>query len=145
MEQNSFQTWLRWVYKQSPFLRLMINIQGCHQTINIVAGDKGTFLLKKWARRVWRERNADTFTLSSRRFHCCSLDANSSRSLTRSFSSLCVILCGSVAITLCANYDHLLLMAQIYHKFCHLLIPLPVYLFLEVPERDALHRKVLAA
>jgi hypothetical protein len=25
----------------------MINIQGCHQTINIVAGDKVTFLLKE--------------------------------------------------------------------------------------------------
>jgi hypothetical protein len=25
----------------------MINIQGCHQTINIVAGDKDTFLLKE--------------------------------------------------------------------------------------------------
>jgi hypothetical protein len=33
---------------KSSFLRLMINIQGCHQTINIVAGDKVTFLLKKW-------------------------------------------------------------------------------------------------
>jgi hypothetical protein len=51
----------------------MINIQGCDQTINIIAGDKVTFLLKELSQTFWREWNADTFTLSSRRFHCCAL------------------------------------------------------------------------
>jgi hypothetical protein len=35
----------RAVYKQSPLLRIVINIQDCHQTMNIVTVDKVTFHL----------------------------------------------------------------------------------------------------
>ena len=63
-------------------------------------------ILKNGIKPFWRAQNADTVTFSSRRSHCCSLEANSSellfdsfRSLTRSFNSFYVILCGSEDIT----------------------------------------------
>jgi hypothetical protein len=85
----------------------MINIQGCHHT---TTGQKVTFHLKELGHIFCRERNTDTLTLSLRRFHCFSLNPNSSalyfassRSLIWSFHPFCVILCGSQDITLCEN------------------------------------------
>jgi hypothetical protein len=47
----------------------MINIQGCHQTINIVAGDKVNFLLKQLS-HVFGGKEKLIISLPSRRFHC---------------------------------------------------------------------------
>ena len=59
--------------------------------------------MKKNGRRAfWRSRNTEIFTPLSKKFHCCNLDPNnyallfgSCKSLARSFSSLCVMRCGS--------------------------------------------------
>jgi hypothetical protein len=98
------------VYKQSSLLRTTINIHSCHHTTKIIKDKKLPSILKNLAITFCREWNTETLTLSSRRFHCCSLNPNSSalhfassRSLTQSFNRFCVILCGSQDIALCEN------------------------------------------
>ena len=42
-----FETLLRWVYKESPVQRIVINIECLLQAINISAGNKTPFHLKE--------------------------------------------------------------------------------------------------
>jgi hypothetical protein len=94
--------------------------------------------------------HADTITFSSRRFHCCSLEANSSellfdsfRSRTRSFNSFCVSCVAQKTSRLVQNQDLLMLMAQVNHTFRHLVrLLIPGNMSMGVLEREALHRGV---
>jgi len=47
MQQHRLQTKFRRVYKESPFLRVMFDSEGIHQTIYIVVEQKSSSFLKK--------------------------------------------------------------------------------------------------
>ena len=78
---------------------IMNDVESCHQTIGIVSGYSITFHEEEWFKILL---NVQTLTSPVRRCHCFSLEPNSSalllgssKSLTRSFSSPCVMRCCS--------------------------------------------------
>jgi len=79
----------------------MIDSEGIHQAIYIVAGHRVIFLSEEGTNYWWRLRSQEIRTFFSRRSHCLSPDPSnfallldSSKSRTRLFSSSCVRMCG---------------------------------------------------
>jgi hypothetical protein len=82
--------------RQSRGLRLMLSV--CIRPLISVQAIRPLSILKNWTRTSCFLRYTEILTFSFRRFHCCSLEPNSSalllgksRSLIRSFNSSCVI------------------------------------------------------